>query len=65
MLIQFLRFFFAKFRVTGALVIGGIFGLIVGVMIFGKAFPLLVLFCIFLSTGLLLTDSWWHSLFRK
>lgn len=64
MFFQLLRFFFRNFRITGAVAIGTIFGAIVGTFIFGK-FILLVLFCIFLSIGLLLTDSWWHGLFRK
>ena len=63
MLVQFLRFFFANFRVTGALVIGGGFGLLVGLVFFG-GFPLLVLICAATCAGLLLTDRWWHSLFR-
>jgi len=64
MLLQFLRFFFKNFRITGAVTIGTIFGAIVGTFIFGKSL-LLVLVCIFLSIGLLLTDSWWHGLFKK
>lgn len=63
MLIQFLRFFFANFRVTGALVIGGGFGLLIGLVFFG-GIPLLVLICVATCAGLLLTDTWWRGLFR-
>lgn len=65
MLIQFLRFFFANFRITGAIVIGGAFGLIVGLFLFGTSFPLLLLICVVIPIALLLTDPWWHGLFKK
>ena len=65
MLFQFLRFFFANFRITGAILIGGGFGLTIGLVLFGKSFPLLVLLCAAICAGLLLTDPWWHGLFKK